>query len=62
MHRNDIHISFDKNALVVLYNGLLGLVKSVELIAFLVDERLGRVDIFGDILFQSSAAECYHFA
>ncbi len=51
MHRDDIKISLDKYAFIMLYYRLLCLIQSVKFLAFCIDGRFRRVDIFRQIFF-----------
>lgn len=50
VHLDHVGISLDQNAAVLLHDGPLGVIKSVEDVALVVDLRLGRVEVFGDFL------------
>ncbi len=47
MHRDDVGIPFHQEAIVVLANGVLRLVQSVEHLTLMVDLRFRGVDVFG---------------
>ena len=50
MHRDDIRVSFHQNAAILLGDGPFGKIESVQDIAFVVDLRFGRVEVFGGLL------------
>ena len=59
MHRRDVDISLYEVAPVLFRYGVLGLVYAVQLVALVVDERLGRVDVLRRLLvvLQDAASE-----
>ena len=50
VHSNHVHIAFDQVARIFLDDGLLCKIQTIEFAALFVDNRLGRIDIFPDIL------------
>ena len=54
-----IGVPFYQEATIFLYNSRFSLEKAIQHVAFMVDLRFGRVDVFGGflILFQDTAAE-----
>ena len=64
MHGYYIEVSFHEYALVAPGNGTLGLIETVQLEVFLVDYRLGRVYVLGQVLVgaHGASAEAYHAA
>ena len=64
MHGDDIEVSLDKDATVLLHYGLLGEVEAIEVVALVVYLTLGRVYIFGSfgIVLQYTSTECNDLA
>ena len=60
MHRDDVCVTFDQDAAILLRNGPFGLIKAVKDVAFVVDFRFGRVEVFRYLLVGAhrTAAEC----
>ena len=64
MHGDHVGVSLDEEALVLLHDGLLGKVDTIEFATLVVDFRLGRIDIFGHlgVGLQHTSSEGYDLA
>ena len=54
VHGNHVCIPFYKKAAVLAHDGLFGEIDSVQFFAFMIDFRLGRVDVFHLYVFRGS--------
>ena len=66
VHGNDIGITFNQEAAVLAYNGLLGKINAIEFPAFVIYLRFRRIDILHLYVLGGSAqytsAKSYHFS
>ncbi len=64
VHRDDVGVALDEEAASLPDDGVLGQVEAVELVALVVDGRLGRVDVFRHLLARrhDAASEGHHLA
>ena len=64
VHADHVHVALHQEAAILLHDGLLGEVEAIQLVAFVVDLALGRVDIFGRLLvfLQDTSAKRHHLA
>ena len=61
MHRNDVGVAFDEKTSVLLYYLVFGEKYTVQLVAFVVNLALGRIDVFRQLIvfLQNPTAEAY---
>ena len=64
MHGDNVHLTFYQVAHVCSGDGLFSLEESVEFVGFGIDDGVGRVDIFADVVFllKDTSCEGYGFA
>ena len=64
VHGNHVRVALNEVATVVLDDGSLGKVKTIEFVALVVNTRLGGVDVFGQFLVagEDASAKGHHLA